>query len=252
MPRFCANLTFLFTEVPMLDRPSAAARAGFEAVEILFPYEEPAAAVAEKARLAGLPIALINTPPPNWTGGDRGFAAVPGGEARFQSDFDRALRFAKVLKPRHLHVMAGKAEGPQARATYVRNLRWAAERAPDQSLTIEPINPHDMSGYFLNDFALALDILHEVDAPNLRLQFDAYHAHVIHGDALAAWDTCRAATVHVQIAGVPGRHEPWGGEIDYPAFFAALDAGGYRGWVSAEYHPAGRTEAGLGWLRGGS
>jgi hydroxypyruvate isomerase len=252
MPRFCANLTFLFTEVPMLDRPAAAARAGFEAVEILFPYDEPAAAVAERARLAGLPIALINTPPPNWTGGDRGFAAIPGGEARFRSDFDRALRFAKVLKPRHLHVMAGKAEGSEARATYLRNLRWAAERAPGQSLTIEPINPHDMPGYFLNDFPMALDILAEVGAPNLRLQFDAYHAQRIHGDAMAVWEASRDSTVHVQIAGVPGRHEPAGGDIDYPAFFAALDADGYAGWVSAEYTPAGRTEDGLGWLRAGS
>jgi hydroxypyruvate isomerase len=252
MPRFCANLTFLFTEVPMLDRPEAAARAGFEAVEILFPYDEPAAAVAERARLARVPVALINTPPPNWTGGDRGFAAVPGGEARFRSDFDRALRFARVLKPRHLHVMAGKAEGPEARATYLRNLAWAAERAPGQSLTIEPINPHDMPGYFLNDFPAALEILAEVGAPNLRLQFDAYHAQMIHGDAMAVWETCRAQTVHIQIAGVPGRHEPAGGEIDYPAFFAALDAGGYAGWVSAEYTPSGRTEDGLDWMRAGS
>jgi hydroxypyruvate isomerase len=252
MPRFCANLTFLFTEVPLLQRIGAAAAAGFEAVEILFPYEEPASAVAEEARLARLPIALINTPPPNWTGGDRGYAATPGGEDRFRTDFERALRFAKVLGPQHIHIMAGRAEGPEARATYIRNLRWAAERAPRQSLTIEPINRHDMPGYFLADFPLAVDILHEVDAPNLRLQFDAYHAHLIHGDVAAMWELCAAQVVHVQIADAPARNEPGTGEIDWTEFFAALDASGYKGWVSAEYRPAGRTSDGLSWLAAAS
>ncbi len=252
MPRFCANLTFLYTELPLLQRIRAAAKAGFGAVEILFPYEEPASAIAEEARLAGLPIALINTPPPNWTGGDRGFAAIPGGEARFRSDFERALRFAKVLKPQHLHIMAGRADGPQARETYVSNLRWAAERAPEQSLTIEPINPHDMPGYFLADFPLALDLLHEIDEPNLKLQFDAYHAHLIHGDVMATWEACASQVVHVQIADAPDRHEPGTGEVPYPAFFAALDAGGYKGWVSAEYTPEWRTEDGLSWMAAGS
>lgn len=249
MPRFCANLTWLFTERPMLERIPAAAAAGFEAVEILFPYDEPAAQIAEAARLARLPVALINAPPPNWRGGPRGFAAVPGGEERFRRDFDRALRFARVLGARHLHLMAGEAEGPAARAAYVANLRWAAARAPGQSLTIEPLNPGDAPGYFLADFGLALDLLAEVDAPNLRLQFDAYHAQRIHGDVPATWARCAAATAHVQIAGVPGRHEPEGDGIDYPAFFARLDADGYTGWVSAEYRPRGTTEAGLGWLR---
>lgn len=252
MPRFCANLTFLFTELPLLQRIRAAGAAGFSAVEILFPYDEPAAAIAEELRLNAMPLALINTPPPNWTGGDRGFAAIPGGEARFRSDFERALRFAHVLKPKHLHIMAGRAEGPEARATYLRNLAWAAGRAPGQSLTIEPINPQDMPGYFLADFPLALDILDEIGAPNLRLQFDAYHAHLIHGDVAATWEACAARVAHVQIAGAPGRHEPEGGEIDYPAFFAALDAAGYAGWVSGEYQPAARTGDGLGWIAGGS
>lgn len=249
MPRFCANLTFLFTELPLLKRIRAAKQAGFGAVEILFPYDEPAAAIAEEARLAGLPIALINTPPPNWTGGDRGYAAIPGGEARFRGDFERALRFAKVLRPQHIHVMAGRASGPEALATYVRNLRWAAERAPEQSLTIEPINGHDMPGYFLADFPLALAILDQIDAPNLRLQFDAYHAQLIHGDMPATWAACAKHTAHVQVAGVPDRHEPDAGEIDYPAFFAALDLAGYAGWVSGEYQPRGHTLDGLGWTR---
>lgn len=249
MPRFCANLSWLFTERPLIERIAAAKAAGFEGVEILFPYDEPAALIAEAARLAGLPIVLINCPPPNWTGAERGYAAIPGGEARFEKDFDRALRFAQVLKARHLHIMAGAAEGPEARAAYVRNLRWAAERAPGQSLTIEPINRTDMPGYFLADFRDALDIVEEVGAPNLRLQFDAYHAQMIHGDVPATWELCAPQVVHVQVAGSPGRHEPVGGEIDYPAFFAALDAQGYDGWVSGEYKPAGRTEDRLSWIR---
>ncbi len=249
MPRFCANLSWLFTERPLIERIAAAKAAGFEAVEILFPYDEPAALIAEAARLAGLPVVLINCPPPNWTGGERGFAAIPGGEARFRKDFDRALRFAQVLKASHLHVMAGAAEGPEARATYLANLRWAAARAPKQRLTIEPINRTDMPGYFLSDFREALEIVAEVGAPNLRLQFDAYHAQMIHGDVLGLWELCAPQVVHVQVAGVPGRHEPVTGEIDYPAFFAALDASGYGGWVSGEYKPAGRTEDGLAWIR---
>lgn len=248
MPRFCANLSWLFTELPLIERFAAAKAAGFEAVEILFPYEEPAALLAEAARLAGIPVALINCPPPNWTGGARGYAALPGGEARFEKDFDRALKFAGVLGARHLHLMAGAAEGPAARAAFLRNLRWAAARAPRQSLTIEPINRTDMPGYFLADFREALEIVTAVGAPNLKLQFDAYHAQMIHGDVAAMWELCAAEVVHVQIAGAPGRNEPDEGEIDYPAFFAALDASGYRGWVSAEYRPRATTPGGLGWM----
>ncbi|MCX7644937.1 MAG: TIM barrel protein [Rhodobacteraceae bacterium] len=248
MPRFAANLSWLFTERPLVERFAAARAAGFGAVEILFPYEEPAAQLAEAARLAGVPVVLINCPPPNWTGGPRGYAALPGGEARFEKDFERALRFAGVLGARHLHLMAGAAEGSAARATFLRNLRWAAGRAPGQSLTVEPINRTDMPGYFLADFREALEIVEAVGAPNLRLQFDAYHAQMIHGDVPALWQLCAPRVAHVQIAGVPGRNEPEGGEIDYPAFFAALDRDGYGGWVSAEYRPRGTTEAGLGWL----
>ena len=252
MPRFCANLTFLFSEKPLLERIPAARAAGFEAVEILFPYDEPAAAIAEEVRLNGLKMALINTPPPNWTGGERGFAAIPGGEARFEKDFDRALRFAKVLNAQHIHIMAGKASGSKARETFVRNLKWAAARAKAQSLTIEPINGNDMPGYFLNDFGLALEILKEVGAPNLKLQFDAYHAHILHGEDPDLWAKCAPHTVHVQVAGFPGRHEPVRGDIDYPAFFRMLDATGYKGWVSGEYQPEGKTEDGLGWMTAGS
>ncbi|MDJ0823957.1 MAG: TIM barrel protein [Rhodobacter sp.] len=249
MPKFAANLTFLFKELPFLDRFQAAADAGFDAVEVLFPYDDPVPATLRHLTRSGLPLALINTPPPNWTGGDRGFAAIPGGEDRFRRDFKRALRYAERLKPRHIHIMSGIAEGPAARDTYLGNLAWAAAEAPGQSLTIEPINPTDMPGYFLNGFELAAEVLAEIDAPNLGLQFDAYHAHRLTGDVPGTWATHRDLVRHVQVAGHPGRHEPGGGDIDYPAFFAALDNAGYAGYVSGEYNPKGRTEDGLDWIR---
>ena len=250
MPRFAANLTMLFTELPLMERFAAAKGAGFDGVEVLFPYEESAQAMRDQLVMNGLTFVLQNTPPPNWTGGVRGFAAVPGLEERFRKDFDRALRFADVLKPQVVHVMAGATDDPAARATFVANLKWAAARAPERRLTIEPINRHDMPGYWLADFELAAEILDEVGAPNLALQFDAYHAHRITGDVMAAWSRHGPRAAHVQIAGFPGRHEPLGGGIDYPAFFARLDADGYAGWVSGEYNPATTTEAGLGWLEG--
>lgn len=250
MPRFAANLTLLFTELPFMERFAAAREAGFEGVEVLFPYDESAQEMRDQLVMNGLTFVLQNTPPPNWSGGDRGFAAVPGLQERFRRDFDRALRFADVLKPRHIHVMAGLTDHADARATFVGNLKWAAARAPKRSLTIEPINRIDMPGYWLSDFDLAADILDEVAAPNLSLQFDAYHAHRITADVAATWARHGRRAAHVQIAGHPGRHEPSGGEIDYPAFFARLDADGYQGWVSGEYNPRGATGAGLGW-RGG-
>lgn len=250
MPRFAANLALLFTERSLMDRFAAAKEAGFDGVEILFPYDESAQAMRDQIVLNGLTFVLQNTPPPNWTGGARGFAAVPGLEERFRKDFDRALRFADVLKPQIIHVMAGVTDHPGARATFVGNLKWATARAPKRHLTIEPINRHDMPGYWLSDFDLAADILDDVGAPNLSLQFDAYHAHRITGDVMATWQRHGSRAAHVQVAGFPGRHEPAGGEIDYPAFFDRLDADGYAGWVAAEYHPAGDTAAGLGWLRG--
>ncbi len=248
MPKFAANLTFLFTERPFMDRFHAAKVAGFDAVEVLFPYEYSAQEMRACLVANDLALVLMNVPPPNWAGGDRGFAAVPGAETRFRHDFERALRFADLLRPHHLHIMAGRAEGATARATYVQNLHWATRRAPHHSLTIEPINPGDMPGYFLADFDLAAAILDEVAAPNLGLQFDAYHAHMITDDVRQTWQDHGPRTVHIQIAGAPGRHEPQGGAIDYPGFFQNLDAAGYTGFVSAEYTPADTTEAGLGWL----
>ena len=249
MAKFAANLTYLVTELPMLQRFAAAKRAGFDGVEILFPYDIPARDLSRAAISAGLEMVLINTPPPNWAGGPRGFAAEPGNESRFRHDFERALRYAEALKVAHLHVMAGKARGSAALATFLRNLEWACAQAPGTSLTIEPMNHTDMPGYFLNSFDLAGEIIDEIDQPNLGLQFDAYQAQMIHGDVIDTWERHARNVHHIQIAGCPGRHEPRAGEINYAGFFRAVDAAGFRGWVGAEYTPRTSTEAGLRWLR---
>lgn len=252
MPRFAANLSMLFRELPLQERFAAAKDAGFDAVEILFPYDEPGQIIRQLLEKTGQTLVLINAPPPNWAGGDRGFAAIPGGQERFRHDFRRARRYAEALGAWHIHVMAGVAEGSAAWQTYVDNLKWAAEAAPEQSLTIEPINPRDMPGYFLNDYDLASEILEAVGAPNLGLQFDAYHAHRITGDVMGTWAAHGHRATHVQVAGAEGRHEPSGGAIDYPAFFALLDAEGYEGFVSGEYTPTGRTVDGLAWAGHGT
>lgn len=248
MPRFCANLDFLFTERPFLDRFAAARAAGFQAVEILFPYDHAAPEIAARLADEGLTLALINTPAPDWAEGGRGTAARPGEAARFRAEFARARDLAARLGAEHVHVLAGCAAGAEARATYLDNLAWAADAAPDRTLTIEPINPFDIPGYFLSRFEDAEDILDALNRPNLALQFDAYHARRIAGDAMGLWAQVGRRAGHVQVASTPGRHEPLAGEIDYPAFFARLDADGYAGWVSGEYRPRGRTEAGLGWI----
>lgn len=236
----------LFTEVPLLQRFGAARQTGFDAVEVLFPYDDPVPDMLEMLVKNDLSLALINCPPPNYAGGERGFAAVKG--SRFKQDFKRAVRYAKALGAQHLHIMAGVADGASARALFVENLRWAAAEAPNQSLTIEPINSDDMPGYFLNDFDLACDVIHEVNAPNLRLQFDAYHSQKITGNVINTWTKCRELVTHVQVGQIPNRSEPDQGEIDFPAFFAQLDEDGYDGWVSGEYHPASDTKTGLGWI----
>jgi hydroxypyruvate isomerase len=246
MPRFAANLTLLFPDLPFLDRFEAARAAGFEGVEIQFPYDHPAPAILARLDRTRLPLVVMNAPPPNYTGGARGFAAVPGAEDRFRHDFRRAARVAATFGALHLHVMAGVARGAAARETFLRNLAWAAAAAPALSLTIEPLNPGDLPGYFLADFDTALAVLDAVGAPNLGLQFDAYHAQAIAGDALAVWDAVAPRVRHVQVAGHPGRHEPDPDAL--AALLTRLDAAGYAGWVGAEYHPRATTTEGLGWL----
>ncbi|MDA9207929.1 TIM barrel protein [Octadecabacter sp.] len=251
MPKFCANLSVLFTELPLLERPLAAKLEGFDAVEVLFPYDENAAELGTALARSGLPLALINCPPPNYADpdGPRGFAAVPDQKDRFQQAFRRSVRYAGALGAEFLHVMAGTAQGAMAKQVFVENLKWAAEFAPSQKITIEPINAHDMPGYFLDDFDLAMEVLVDVDAPNVHLQFDAYHAAKITGDVLATWEKVRNHVAHIQVGSVPDRHEPDDGGFNYPGFFQLLDKQKFEGWVSGEYHPKGRTEENLSWMR---
>lgn len=249
MPKFAANLTLLFAELPYLDRFEAAAEAGFEAVEILFPYDLAARETRRALTANSLYLVLINAPPPNYTGGVPGFAALPGGEGRFQSDMRRVLRYAEALGPERIHVMAGKtAVDAAATDTFVANLQWAADLAPAQQFTIEPLNQLDQPGYFLSDYGLAAQVLDRVARPNVSLQYDSYHAQMIHGDALAVWEEHKARVGHVQIGDAPGRGQPGAGGIDFAALFAAIGDSGYDGWISAEYNPrTKRTEDSLGW-----
>ena len=250
MPRFAANISLLFTELPYLDRFFAAAEAGFGAVEILNPYDMVAKETHRALLANGLELVLINGPPPNYTGGTPGYGAVPGGEARFESDIRRVLRLAKQLRPGLIHLMSGYCKGPKAQATLVRNLRWAADHAPQQNFTIEPLNAGDQPGYFMDDYDLAAEVLDLVDRPNVGLQYDCYHAQVIHGDAARIWQRYGARAVHVQLGAAPDRTEPAPGIIDFPALFQAIDASGYNGWISAEYHPSTpRTQDSLAWMR---
>ena len=255
MPRFAANLSMLFTEHPFAERFSAAARAGFSAVEFHFPYDHAAAEVAAWAREAGVKVALFNLPPGDWAAGERGLAAVPGREAEFRAGVERALAYAQALDTPCLHAMAGivppGADKALCRAVYIDNLRHAARRVADEgrTLLIEAINPRDMPGYFLNSPHEAAAICAEVGESNLKSLFDMYHAQIVGGDLSTTLAALLPHIAHVQIAGVPGRHEPDTGEIDYRWLLGRLDALGYTGWVGCEYRPRGATEAGLGWLR---
>lgn len=248
MPRFAANLTTLFTELPLLDRFSAAEDAGFEGVEILYPYDIVARDIYLAAASAGLSMVQLNCPPPNWAGGPRGFAAQPGLEKRFRSDFDRSLRFGQALGARHIHVLTGKSEGDEARRLLIDNLRWACERAPHASLTIKPVSRSATSGYLIRTYDEAAEIVEEVGALNLGLLLDTVISQQVEQDVIGTWRRHSTLIRHIQIANYPDRQEPHPGVIDFPAFFRELDDWGYRGWVSAFYEPAQRTNMGLDWL----
>jgi len=252
--RFAANLSFLFGERPFLERFAATAAAGFRGVEFLAPYDHPVEAIARELRGCHLENALFNLPPGNWAAGERGFAALPGREAEFRDGVAQALAYARVLGTRRLHAMAGiprqDADPAECRASYLANLRHAADAfAPHGiTLTIEAINGFDMPGYFLQRVDDALALIAEVARPNLRLQFDCYHACRMGEDVAALLARALPQTAHVQAAGCPGRHEPDTGGLDYRPFWALLADAGYDGWIGCEYLPASTTEAGLGWL----
>jgi hydroxypyruvate isomerase len=252
MPRFAANLSMMFNELPFLDRFAAAADCGFTAVEFLFPYDFDPEEIARRLDNTGLRQVLFNLPPGNWDGGDRGLAALPDRRDEFRQSVATALRYGRILNVPNLHMMAGIAspEDPAAIISYRDCLRFAADTIGEAGigLLIEPINGRDMPGYFLNHFDRAVGFIDELAHPALRLQFDIYHREILHGGVVEALEAMMPLIGHIQIASVPKRNEPGTGDLDDFAIFKALDALGYAGWVGCEYHPAGATRDGLGWL----
>ena len=252
MPRFAANLTMMFTEWPFLERFGAAAEAGFEAVECLFPYDYSTQEIATRLTDNGLTLALFNLPPGDWTAGERGLAALTGREEEFRSGIDRALDFVAATGARQIHLMAGIADrtSAEAQSNYRRRVASVAELFGREGVTVmlEPINGRDIPGYFLNDFEFAAGLIEELALPNLKLQFDVYHRQIMHGDVTMALRRLMPIIGHVQVASVPSRNEPAGEELNYPFVFQTLDALGYEGFVGCEYLPRAGTLDGLGWL----
>lgn len=254
MPRFAANLSMMFTEVPFPERFGAAAKAGFSAVEFLFPYEYPVADVTRWLQGNQLKSALFNMPPGDWAAGERGMASLPGREAEFRAGVATAIEYALSLGTPTIHAMAGlfPAGGDRARhrAVYVENLRYAARELARHGLTlvIEPINSRDMPGYFISTQAEGHSIREEVGEPNLKVQMDFYHAQIMEGDLSMTFRKYFEHIGHIQIASVPARHEPDEGEVNFPALYQLLDESGYAGYVGCEYRPRGKTEDGLGWF----
>lgn len=255
MPNLAANLSMMFQELPFLDRFAAAAECGFKAIEFLFPYEHPEAEIRAQLDRHGLIQALFNAPPGDWAKGERGLSILPERTAEFRKSLDTALSYAKALGCRKLHVMAGilpdGANRAEARKTYAANLALAglAARACNVMVLIEPLNPIDMPGYFLFGLEEAAEIIGRVPGNNLRLQLDLYHCGMRGEDIAAAVRAYLPITGHIQIAGVPGRHEPDVGTIGYPALFDLLDRLGYDGWIGCEYRPLAGTREGLGWAK---
>lgn len=255
MPKFAANLTMMFNEVAFPERFGAAAQAGFEAVEFLFPYDHEADALAAQLHSHGLKNVLFNMPPGDWAAGERGIASIPGREAEFREGVAKALHYAQALGTPSLHAMAGLlpagADRARHRAVFLDNLRYACAEAARHDITvlIEPINTRDIPGYFLNTQAEAHALREELGAPNLKVQMDFYHVQIVEGDIAMKTRRYIDHIGHVQVAGVPERNEPDTGEVNYAYLFRLLDELGYQGWVGCEYRPAKGTVEGLGWLR---
>ena len=254
MPRFAANLTMLYTELPFLDRFEAAARAGFTCVEFLFPYAWPAAEIAGSLQANRLKLVLHNLPAGDWDAGERGIACHPDRVDEFRAGVARAIEYGKALGVPQLNCLAGKAPAgvsdESLRQTFVENLRFAAAALKEAGLKllIEPINNYDIPGFYLNRTAQAISIIEEVGSDNLFLQYDVYHAQRFEGELAATMSRYIGHIAHVQVADNPGRNEPGTGEINYDFIFRHLDRIGYTGFVGCEYKPATGTNAGLGWL----
>ncbi|MBK6005927.1 hydroxypyruvate isomerase [Ramlibacter ginsenosidimutans] len=253
MPRFAANLTMLFTEVPFLDRFERAARAGFTAVEFLFPYAWPATDIRQRLAAHKLQLVLHNLPAGHWDAGERGIACHPDRVEEFRAGVAQAIKYASALGVPQLNCLAGKVpagvDAATAHRTLVENLRFAASelKAAGRRLLVEPINTFDIPGFCVNRTDQALALLDEVGADNAFVQYDVYHAQRTEGELAATLQQHLARIGHIQVADNPGRNEPGTGEINYDFLFAHIDRIGYRGWIGCEYKPAAGTEAGLGW-----
>ena len=253
MPRFAANLTMLFTEQPFMDRFEAAARAGFQAVEYLFPYAYERHELLAALRTNGLKQVLHNLPAGDWEAGERGIACHPDRVQEFRDGVTKAIAYASALDCPRVNCLVGKlpagVSAEQAQATLVENLRFAAQalQAEGIELLVEPINPFDIPGFFLNRTDQALALLDAVGSPNLRIQYDIYHAQRTEGEIGQTLAKHLPRIGHIQLADNPGRGEPGTGELNYAWLFRHIDAIGYDGWIGCEYKPRGRTEDGLGW-----
>ncbi|MEQ8825655.1 MAG: TIM barrel protein [Filomicrobium sp.] len=250
MPRFCANISFLFTELPFTARFQAAAEAGFKGVEFLFPYDEPADKLARLAKEAGVEIVLFNIWPGDWDAGSRGLAGIGGNETEFFERLNQALSYARILNCKQLHAMAGLTAHGANEDTFVDNLKSAADIAIRDGVTLltEPINTKDMPGYLVTKTAQATGIIARVNKPNVGLQFDLYHRHKEEGSVAEAIDEFGNRANHYQIASPPDRGEPDEGELDFKTLITKIDQSGYAGWIGCEYRPRGETTAGLKWL----
>ena len=255
MPRFCANLTMLFNEVPFMERFGAAARNGFTAVEYLFPYAFAKDELAQALRQHGLTQVLHNLPAGDWAAGERGIACLPDRRDEFRDGVDKAIDYAKTLDCRLINCLAGimprSVEPAEARAAFVENIRHAANALGKAGirLVIEPINTLDIPGFYLTHIHQALELIAEIDSDNVGLQYDIYHMQIMEGDLARTMERHLSKIWHVQLADNPGRNEPGTGEINYPFLYKWLDRLGYAGWIGCEYKPQTTTEAGLGWLR---
>ena len=253
MPRFAANLTMMFNEVPFLERFAGAADAGFKAVEYLFPYEHPCEEIASRLSANGLTQALFNMPPGDWGAGERGIASLAGREAEFETSVDTALRYAKATGVGRLHMMAGLGDKRDhaTLARYKTAIEYAAGKLAPHGidLLLEPLNSRDMPGYVLDDYDFAADLITALSIPNLKLQFDIYHCQILHGDVTIRMRQYLPIIGHVQIASVPSRHEPLSEELNDAFLFDELDRLGYTGFVGGEYRPKAGTLAGLGWFK---
>ncbi|MBI2319107.1 MAG: hydroxypyruvate isomerase [Betaproteobacteria bacterium] len=255
MPKFCANLSLLFTEEAFLDRFDAAARAGFRAVEFHFPYDYDKDELARRAERAGVEVVLFNLPAGDWAKGERGIACVPARVSQFRDGVAQAIGYAKVLGCRRLNCLSG-VEPPHTadtgvRETFVSNLRFAAGELEREGIVLltEPVNTRTLPGSFLRYSAQALALIDEAKSRNVKLQYDLFHMQIMEGDLAKTIEANRERIGHMQVADVPDRHEPGTGEINFPFLFDWIDRIGYDGWIGCEYAPAARTEDGLAWVQ---